>query len=132
MYKYNLEKEDYLSFNITRYQRSLMAQFRLGILPLEFEVGRYRNIPLANRICQMCTHNVVEDEIHFLCECNSYSEYRSILFSNAEETDPNFSTKDLIDKFVFLMSNHQKSVVTFLTNAIYKRIHSRYIHNEIS
>ena len=132
MFKYTLEKEDYLSFNITRYQRSLMAQFRLGILPLEIEVGRYRNIPLTNRICQMCTHNVVEDEIHFLCECISYSEFRSILFSDAEESDPNFSSKDHIDKFVYLMSNHQKSVVTFLTKAVYKRIHSRYIQNKNS
>ena len=73
MYKYSREKEEYLSFNITRYQRSLMAQFRLGIIPLEIEVGRFRNIPLANRICQMCNSGVVEDEIHFLCECNHYN-----------------------------------------------------------
>ena len=53
-----------------------MAQFRLGILLLEIEIGRFRNIPLGNRISQMCNNNVVEDEIHFLCECNSYSEYR--------------------------------------------------------
>ena len=64
MYKCNREKEDYLSFNITRYQKSLMAQFRLGILPLQIEVGRYRDIPLCNRICQMCNLNGVEDEIH--------------------------------------------------------------------
>ena len=124
-----MEKEDYLNFNITRYQRSLMAQFRLWILPLEIEVGRYRNIPLANRICQMCTANAVEDEIHFLCECASYSEYRLNLFSSAEETDPSFSSSDLIDKFVYIMSNHQKAVITFLTSAVFKRINSMYIQN---
>ena len=109
-----------------------MAQFRLGILPLEIEVGRFRNIPLANRICQMCNSGVVEDEIHFLCECNNYSEYRSSLFSGAEETESNFLCKDSLDKFVYLMSNHKKSVVTFLTKAVYKRIHSMYIQNENS
>ena len=129
MFKYSMETEEYLSFNITRYQRSLMAQFRLGILPLEIEVGRYRNIPLSNRVCHMCAANVVEDEIHFLCECASYSEYRLILFSNAEQTDPDFSSFDLIDKFVHIMSNHQKSVIKFLTNAVFKRINSRYTQN---
>ena len=124
-----METEGYLSFDISRYQRSLMAQFRLGILPLEIEVGRYRNIPLGNRVCQMCAANVVEDEIHFLCECASYSEYRSILFSNAELRDPNFSTFDLIDKFVHIMSNHQKSAIKLLTNAVFKIISSRYIQN---
>ena len=75
----------------------------------------------------MCSDEAVEDDIHFLCECSSYSEFRYFLFSHAEETDPNFCTKDLIDKFVYLMSNHQKHVITFLTNAVYKRVHSMYI-----
>ena len=129
MYKCNREKEEYLSYNITRYQRSLMAQFRFGILPLEIEVGRFRDIPLCNRICLMCNLNVVEDEIHFLCECKRYDDYRSVLFATATEADPNFPSKDIIDKFVYLMSDQQKSVITFLTNSVQKRIHSLYIQN---
>ena len=39
-----------------------MSQFRLGILPLEIEVGRFRDVPLPNRICSMCDGNAVEDE----------------------------------------------------------------------
>ena len=77
----------------------------------------------------MCDSNSVEDEIHFLCDCESYSEYRSVLFSDAEETDPDFPSLDVIDKFVYLMSNQQKSVIKFLTNAVYKRIHSIYKEN---
>ena len=127
MYKYNREKEEYLSFNVTRYQRSLMSQFRLGNLPLEIEVGRFRDIPLCNRICQMCAKNTVEDEIHFLCECESYIDYRHTLFSHAQETDPNFVSKDVIDKFVFLKSNHQKQVIYFLSKAFNKRTQSLYI-----
>ena len=104
-----------------------MAQFRLGILPLEIEIGRYRDIPLSKRICKMCEKNAIEDEIHFLCECQSYKDFRSILYSRASENDENFYTKDVIDKFVFLMSNHQKYVVTFLTNAAFKR--TQYIYS---
>ena len=98
-------------------------------MPLEIEVGRFRNIPLSSRICKMCNSNIVEYEIHFLCECESYTDYRFALFSDAKQTDPNFHSLDLIDKFVYLMSNHQKSVIKFLTNAVYKRIHSIYVQN---
>ena len=52
MYKGDKNCADYLKMNITKYQRSLFAQFRSGILPLEIEVGRYRNIDLSERICK--------------------------------------------------------------------------------
>ena len=35
MYKYSLETENYLFFNISKYHRSLFAQFRAGILTLK-------------------------------------------------------------------------------------------------
>ena len=66
LYKYDKDAEEYTKMNINKYQRSMFAQFRCGILPLEIEVGRYRDIPLKERICQLC-NNAVEDEIHFLC-----------------------------------------------------------------
>ncbi len=44
--------------------RSLLAQFGFRILPLEIEVRRYRNKPIADRKCPFCGE--VEDEIHFL------------------------------------------------------------------
>ena len=49
--------------------RSLLAQFRAGILRLSIEVGRY-----------VCDDNVVEDEIHFLCSCKLYKEARDVFF----------------------------------------------------
>ena len=90
LYKVDNSRAEYVSMNISKYQRSLYAQFRLGILPLEIEVGRFRNIPLSSRICKMCNSNIVEDEIHFLCECESYTDYRFALFSDTEQADPKF------------------------------------------
>ena len=83
---YNLYKnerctEDYVTLNISKYHRSLFAQFRFGILPLQIEIGRYRNIELGDRICPVC-QNGVEDEIHFLCQCPAYTAYRNILFQS--------------------------------------------------
>ena len=118
LYKYEKSPEEYLYFNITKYQRSLFAQFRCGILPLEIEVGRYRDIPLEKRLCQVCKCNTVEDEIHFLCQCSKYDEIRKTLYTQAAREDSSFYSKDDIDKFVFLMSNLQKPVIRYIFNSI--------------
>ena len=121
LYKYEKGNENYLHLNISRYQRSILAQFRCGILPLQIEIGRYRDVPLCDRLCELCDDLSVEDEIHFLCECSYYTEFRSDLFNHASLSDSSFLDKDSIDQFVFLMSNYQKDVIHFLTKAIFKR-----------
>ncbi len=35
-----------------------------------------------NYICFICNTNVIEDEQHFTCVCNEYSQLREIIFSN--------------------------------------------------
>ena len=121
LYKYEKGNEEYLSLDLSRYQRSILAQFRCGILPLQIEVGRYRDVPLCDRLCELCDSNSVEDEVHFLCDCPCYSEFRMSLFEQAYLSDNSFSDKDNFERFVFLMSNCQKAVIKFLTKAIYKR-----------
>ena len=120
LYKYSKESEEYLNLNIKRYHRSLFAQFRCGILPLQIEVGRFRNIPLCDRICPICKHSV-EDEIHFLCQCSCYSDYRNTLFQKAQLVYTNFMNIDVIDQFSFLMSNMQRDVIKFIVQATQRR-----------
>ena len=45
---------------LSRSQRSLVAQLRAGILPLAIEVGRFKNIPEENRLCELCDLGEVE------------------------------------------------------------------------
>ena len=106
--------------NINKYKRSVLAQFRSGILPLQIEVGRYRNIQLCDRICPMC-NLAVEDEIHFLCQCPKYSDVRAIVFNAVSLKCDRFMSIDVLDQFVFLMSNLQKEVMNFLLNAMQQR-----------
>ena len=40
------------------------------ILPLRIETGRFRNLPVEQRICELCELDMVEDEVHFLCTCS--------------------------------------------------------------
>lgn len=128
LYKYNKDNEEYLQLNLSKYQRSLLAQFRCGILPLEIEVGRYRNENLCDRICRTCKTSV-EDEIHFLCECPSYVDLRQDLFSNALKYDSLFYQKDNLDKLVCLMSNCPKAVSSFICNAVSRRRQLLYVAN---
>ena len=48
--KHNYDTELYVETNLPRNQRSLIAQSRMGILPLAFEVGRFKNIPEEHRL----------------------------------------------------------------------------------
>ena len=117
LYKAEKNVEDYLLLDLSKYQRSVFAQFRCGILPLQIEIGRFRNIELSNRICQVC-HTEVEDEIHFLLTCDAFVEPRTNLYQKAYTADKAFPTYDVYEKFTFLMSNLQKPVIKFLTNAL--------------
>ena len=63
-FKQDINVEDYL-VKWTRSQRSLLAQLRIGILPLQIEVGRYYRKQLNERLCLIYSDNVIEDECHF-------------------------------------------------------------------
>ena len=51
-----------------------MAQFRCGILPLRLETGRFVGEPEYQQICKMCDSGEVENELHFLLECQFYNK----------------------------------------------------------
>ena len=44
---------------------------------LEIEFGRFNGINRENRLCKLCTQNVVESEYHFILCCPRYSEIRT-------------------------------------------------------
>ncbi|XP_076078814.1 uncharacterized protein LOC143048830 [Mytilus galloprovincialis] len=84
-YKKDLQPEHYVTNAIPRHLRSNLCKFRCGTLPLSVETGRYTKppIPLEERICPFC-NNAVEDEIHFLINCDIYSDSRFNLFHRAK------------------------------------------------
>ena len=59
----------YINLNLTPSERSYLAQIRSGILPLEIETGRFRNIKIDDRLCKLCNLNVNQDKTHFIFEC---------------------------------------------------------------
>ena len=92
-FKTSLTTSQYVINLSNREQRSLLAKFRCGTLPLEIELGRFSKpkTPLSDRICKHCNTNNIEDEVHFLTICNLYADLRDYVWDHASSVNPNFS-----------------------------------------
>lgn len=113
-FKQNVQLEPYVTMNITKQERSLMARFRCGILPLRVETGRYQNEPLQERYCVLCKSNSIEDEKHFIFQCKFYENNR-ISFFHSINLDKNL---DETVNLNIIMKNNQRQTAKYL-NLIY-------------
>jgi hypothetical protein len=106
LFKDTLEVEPYLLLNQHRFQRRSLAMFRIGVLPLEVETGRYARpaTPLDQRICQLCNSHAVEDEKHFLLQCPLYEDQRQALLQRASTLNEHFENLNYVDKMIYLMN----------------------------
>ena len=102
--------------------RSVMAQFRCGILPLSIETGRFNGIPVEFRLCLFCPGNTTEDEFHFLLDCSFYSDLRQVLLTKAKSIFSDYEELHKSDKVKCLMSHELiNDTVKFMYNALQKR-----------
>ena len=108
--------EEYINLIPNEKERISLTKFRLSNHQLMIEKGRYMNIDREQRFCPLCTDSI-EDEIHFLIECEAYKEKREKLFTDIQKDNSNFLLKNNLEKTKFLLSN--KSVV---------RITSRFVN----
>jgi dihydroorotate dehydrogenase len=115
-YKYNNEPEAYVLANMSKRKRSIIAQFRSGVLPLMIETGRFRGIEVQSRICPACRGNV-EDEFHFLIQCTAYQNSREVLYQKISENFEGLENMDDLEKFIFININCQMLVGSFLLSA---------------
>ena len=114
-FKSELHVEDYLYYVTNRRSRSLLGQFRMGILPLYVETGRFNNTPLERRLCTCCSLNEIEDEYHFLMICPKYDNLRHNLFSKI--TDINLNVLSERDKFAKILKFYQKYLANYIVEA---------------
>ena len=94
-FKEQIEQEDY-----SKSKCSIFCQLRIGILPLEIELGRYVRTNVSERICKLCKHDK-EDEIRFVCVCTELDCVR-LKYSNVLNRLESLS---LIHKFIEIMSD---------------------------
>ncbi len=104
-FKNTFQTEKYVTSILNRSQRSILAQFRCGILPLKIETGRFQDIPLEYRLCIMCDGDFLESESHFMLHCQKYSDLRWDMFQMAQTVFPNFMFEGDEAKLNMLMSD---------------------------
>ena len=63
-------------------------KLRISSQKLLIETGRYNNITRNERVCNVCNCKTIEDEIHFLLDCPSYSSLRDMFFTKIEPSLP--------------------------------------------
>ena len=79
--KQNFGIESYLDDIYDKTVRKCLSSFRISAHRLRIERGRYfGETKTGKRICTTC--NVVEDEIHFLCQCYKYASQKKILYDS--------------------------------------------------
>ena len=75
-FKPNFKKKKYLHVIKNRDVKKCFTQFRISAHQLAIERGRYKNIKADERFCKYCQAKAVEDEIHFLVKCQTFSNER--------------------------------------------------------
>ena len=95
----------YLNKPLTFTQKSHIAKFKLGVLPLRLETDRFSRpiIPETDRICEQCQSNNIENEIHFALYCDKHSYIRKAFFDNIK-LPPTIETD--YEKIYYLLSNN--------------------------
>ena len=69
-------------------------------------MGRYKNKPRDERLCSGCLK--VENEVHFLFECNSYSTMRDDFTKSKSSIVPNYLILKYDQKHIYLMTCEDK------------------------
>ena len=81
IFKKSHEREPYLDFIPDFHIRKIITKFRCSDHILEIEKGRHKNKKVEARLCKLCNKSI-EDEIHFLNNCDKYNSLRLHYFGN--------------------------------------------------
>ena len=93
-----------LSSNNSRKEISTYTKTRINCNKLHVEEGRYRKIPLQERICQLW-HCEVQDAKHFVLACSKLGYVREHYFENINTICSTFNSMNDLDKFQYIMTS---------------------------
>ena len=97
--KSEIGEEPYLRIVKNVKDRISMTKFRLSNHKLMIEKGRHHGLEKEERICPFCTS--VEDEIHFLTECEVFTPLRRDLLTQAQNISKSPLMRHLQGKDLF-------------------------------
>ncbi|MCG8049515.1 MAG: reverse transcriptase family protein, partial [Candidatus Thiodiazotropha endolucinida] len=127
-FKTSYETENYVKMNLQRNERSILAQFRCGVLPLRIETGRFVGEKPEERLCRLCNCNTPEDETHFLLDCTLYTSIRDQWFKDIIQriSDNSWIQMNNSDKIKFLVCTYPRQTAKYLVSAFLKRRKTLY------
>ncbi len=91
-----------------RQQRSVIAQLRLGILPIHIETCRSRGTLLDNRICQLCDTQEVKMKFILFPNVTCIMISEKTMYRTVEHKHTDLYMYDNKDKFIFLVQKEWK------------------------
>ena len=128
-FKNSYAVEKYVLINLNRHERSILSQFRCGILPLRIETGRYIGEKPEERVCKICKNGQTEDEVHFLFNCEQYRNLRNDLLSVLAQQRDSFLLLSDQEKLKILMNDYPRQLAKYLSKAFDKRKQYLYVNN---
>jgi len=60
----------------------------------------------AERICNFCADDAIENEQHFILSCPAYGDLRKALFATIVDANPKITLDTFENQWKILMSNH--------------------------
>jgi hypothetical protein len=120
-FKAEREVEKYVMARLSRTHRSALARFRAGVPLINVELGHYRNLPLNQRLCNVC--NTIEDECHVFFDCPLYDNIRQRLLQCVYQLVPNFQEQNRICKLGTILSHN--GLVKVTAKACYELMEER-------
>lgn len=69
--------------------RFIFRKFRTCNHKLPIETGRWNNLERCHRICSLCNKNTLDDEYHYVMECQAFSLLRNKLIEEKYSTNVN-------------------------------------------
>ena len=123
LFKKRIKFENYLTYIKNRKQRVTFTKLRLSDHNLLMGRRRHPRISREQRLCPLCSQEV-ENEIHFLFTCDTYTE-RFELFNQLSTTVPVLFNLDNISKFTFLMSQEGIMTIQLLVSQVSKMTEER-------
>ena len=103
LFKTNIEIEKYL-LDLPQTIYSPILKFRTSNHKLPVEKGRWENIPLQDRKCNLCPQNDVGDEFHYLLTCPFFEVGRKI------HIKPYYYVRPNVIKFKALLQSCNKKI----------------------
>jgi hypothetical protein len=103
--EHNFGFENYLTIIKNFEQRKIFTRFRISAHRLRIELGRCQGTLRQDSICLHCSSGEVEDEIHYLLNCEKFKDERSNLIFSISLGCPNFIQLQNMEKFIWMMNS---------------------------